>query len=69
MKYGPTRKELWFRLAFSIFGLIFMVVAITARGVSGIAWIEVVGISSVFFGGTAIWTACMLLKQGKSGDP
>jgi hypothetical protein len=62
MKFGPTRGELWFRLIVSVFGLVLMVVAVTARGVQGIAWVEVVGLASVFFGGTAIWTLIRLFR-------
>jgi hypothetical protein len=62
MKYGPSRGELWFRLAFSLGGLALMITAVTARGVGGIAWVEVVGLASVFFGGTAVWTIIRLLR-------
>ena len=64
-KFGPTRGELKFRLAFSLAGLALMVFAVVYRGVGGIAWIEVVGISTVFFGGTAIWSAWKLLQNGE----
>jgi hypothetical protein len=63
MKFGPTRGELWFRLIVSVFGLALMIVAVTARGVQGIAWVEVVGLASVFFGGTAIWAAIRLFRD------
>jgi hypothetical protein len=62
MKFGPSRGELWFRLAVSAFGLGMMITAVTMRGVRGIAWVEVVGLASVFFGGTAVWTILRLLR-------
>lgn len=53
---GPTRNELWFRLAFSLFGLALLTVAILVRGIANsAALVEVVGIAGLFFGGTAIW--------------
>jgi len=55
MKYGPTRGELWFRLAFSLAGFAFMLVALYIRGIpSGPAIVEVIGIAVTFFGETAI---------------
>lgn len=55
---GPTRNELWFRLAFSLFGLALLTVAILVRGIANsAALVEVVGIAGLFFGGTAIWAA------------
>jgi len=62
MAYGPDRKELWFRLAFSLAGLALMAVALMRHGVSGIAWAEIVGVAGLFFGGTAIWTALKLWR-------
>jgi hypothetical protein len=61
--FGPSRLELWFRLLASLAGLAFMLVAVSIRGVSGMAWVEVVGLSSVFFGGTAIWAGFKLRTQ------
>ncbi len=62
MKYGPTRGELWFRLAVSLGGLALMAVAVTLHGVRGIAWVEIVGLGGVFFGGTAVWTILRLMR-------
>ena len=63
-KYGPTRGELKFRLVASLFGLAFMLGALAYRGIpEGPAFVEVVGIASVFFGGTAIWTARRLIRR------
>ena len=63
-KFGPTRGELKFRLAFSLVGLALMGAAVATRGMGGIAWLEVVVIAGAFFGGTAIWTAWQLWKGG-----
>lgn len=56
-KFGPSRGELWFRLWFSLAGLMLMVFALLYRGMGGIAWVEIVLIASAFFGGTALWAA------------
>ncbi|MCK0150358.1 hypothetical protein MWU54_10015 [Marivita sp. S6314] len=62
--HGPTRKELWFRLIFSLFGLVLLAVAVAVRGIANAAaLVEVVGIAGAFFGGTAIWTAVKLRRQ------
>lgn len=61
--FGPSRLELWFRLLASLAGLAFMLVAVSIRGVSGMAWVEVVGLSSFFFGGTAIYAGWNLWIQ------
>ncbi len=63
MKYGPDRKELWFRFLFSLAGLALMVFAIAYRGIGGMAWIEVLGLASVFFGGSAIWSGRKLFRR------
>lgn len=61
---GPTRNELWFRLAFSLFGLALLGVAILVRGIANsVALVEVVGIAGVFFGGTAVWSARKLWRS------
>jgi hypothetical protein len=62
-KYGPTRGEHKFRLLVSLFGLGLMVFAIAYRGISGIAWIEIVMVAGSFFGGTVIWSGWNLFKQ------
>lgn len=63
-RFGPTRKELQFRLAFSIAGLAFLALALVFRGLpQGPAMFEVVGIAGAFFGGTTIWTARKLWKR------
>lgn len=61
-KFGPTRTELKFRLAFSVLGLALLGMAVATRGMAGIAWIEVGVIAGAFFGGTALWTLWNLWK-------
>ncbi len=62
-KFGPTRKEHRFRLAVSLGGLALMVVALVIRGVpQGPAFVEVVGLASVFFGGSALYSGWVLWK-------
>ncbi|MGB3555880.1 MAG: hypothetical protein WBA25_14715 [Jannaschia sp.] len=61
--FGPTRGETLFYLLVSLAGLALMGVAVAVRGVSGIAAIEVVGLSGAFFGATAIWAALRLWRR------
>ena len=64
MSLGPTRGELLFRLFFSLAGLALLVFALLFRGMpQGPAMIEIIGISTVFFGGTAIWAGWKLFNQ------
>jgi hypothetical protein len=64
VKYGPTRGELKFRLVFSVFGFALTLVALFAHGVpSAPALFEVLGISGLFFGGTAVWSARRLMRR------
>ena len=61
---GPSRKELWFRLCFSLFGLALVVLTVVIRGISNsAALVEVIGIAGLFFGGTAVWTARKLWQK------
>lgn len=61
---GPSRKELWFRIAFSLAGLGLLGVTIALRGISNsAALVEVVGIAGLFFGGTALWSAIRLWRS------
>jgi hypothetical protein len=67
-KFGPTRGELQFRIVVSIFGLCLMVFAIWYRGLpEGPALVEVVGLASVFFGGTLILSVRRLIQMRKAG--
>lgn len=60
---GPTRQELWFRLVFSIAGLVLLGAVVMVRGISNAAaLVEVVGIAGLFFGGTAFWSVYRLIK-------
>ena len=63
MKNDPPRPELWFRLIFSLVGLGLMVFAVGFHGIAGMAWFEIVGFGSVFFGGTALWAGLKLLGK------
>lgn len=66
-KYGPTRGELQFRIVVSILGLCLMGFALWYRGVpDGPALVEVVGLASVFFGGTLILSVRRLIKVSTS---
>lgn len=68
-RFGPSRGELRFRLIFSLAGLALMVAALVWRGVpTGPAFVEVVGIAGLFFGGTAIWTVRQLLRRDDPRD-
>ena len=61
---GPSRKELWFRIAFSLAGLGLLGATIALRGISNsAALVEVVGIAGLFFGGTAILSAIRLWRS------
>lgn len=63
-KFGPTKTDLKFRLAFSIAGLVMMVGAVFYRGMpAGPAMYEVLAISAVFFGGTTVWTIRKLIRK------
>jgi xanthosine utilization system XapX-like protein len=66
MKYGPSRGELKFRLAVSLAGLALMLFALFYRGIpSGPAFVEVVGMAGLFFGGTAVWSAWQLRRRDR----
>lgn len=65
-KYGPSRGELKFRIAISVAGLALMGAAIGTRGVpSGPALFEVVGLATVFFGGTLVLSVRRLIQMGR----
>ena len=67
-KFGPSRKELKFRLYASLAGLVMLVTAIGLRGLpKGPAMFEVIGIAGAFFGGTFIW-ALVKLRNGNDDD-
>ena len=63
---GPTRNELWFRLIFSLVGLVLLGITIAVRGIANsAALVEVIGIAGAFFGGTAIWTIMKLRRKSE----
>ena len=64
-RFGPTRGELWFRLAFSLCGLGAIAAALLLRGPSP-AWIEIAGVGGAFFGGTALWTIWKLTGKTRT---
>jgi hypothetical protein len=65
-RFGPTRKELLFRIVFSVAGLGLLATALAIHGLPrGPAIVEVVVLAGGFFGGTLVWS---LLKLGKTGD-
>lgn len=67
-KFAPTKADLKFRLGFSVAGLALLTGAVLFRGIpAGPAFVEVFGISTAFFGGTAVWTIRKLMK-GKYSD-
>ncbi|MDW3183276.1 hypothetical protein [Roseobacter sp.] len=69
-RFGPTRKELTFRLCVSIAGLLLLGAALVYRGMpQGPAMFEIVGIAGVFFGGTLLWTLKKLIKKEYSDAP
>lgn len=60
--YGPSRGEVFFRIAVSVAGLAFLGFAIWSRGLpEGPALVEVVGLASVFFSGTLLLSVRRLL--------
>lgn len=63
-KYGPTRGDLKFRLAFSIAGLAMLIAAVAYRGwPTGPGGWEAIGIALIFFGGTSLWTLIKLIRK------
>lgn len=58
-KFGPSRGELMFRAAISVFGLGFLALAFWLRGLpEGPGLIEVAGVGFAFFGGSfglSVW--------------
>ena len=65
-KYGPGRAEWRFRLIASLCGLGAMIGALAYRGIpTGPAFVEVVGIAGLFFGGTAVLSLINLRKSDR----
>ena len=62
--YGPTRSDLIFRLGFSVAGLTLTGSALLYRGLpTGPGGWEAIGIATLFFGGTLIWTLRTLINR------
>lgn len=54
-RFGPSRGEWWFRLAFSVAGLALLSALLAIRGLpEGPGLVEVVGLAGAFFGGTLV---------------
>ncbi|MDW3224502.1 MAG: hypothetical protein R8G34_16760 [Paracoccaceae bacterium] len=69
-KYGPSKKELQFRLVVSFAGLSLLAGALVYRGMpQGAAVFETVGIAGVFFGGSFVWTLKKLVRKEFSDEP
>ena len=62
-KFAPTRRELKFRLAFSLYGSALVVVALLRAPVMGLAIGEVGLLAGAFFGGTALWASWKLWQR------
>jgi hypothetical protein len=61
--FGPSRKELWFRVFVGVGGIGLLGVALWVRGVpSGPALVEVIGFGGAFFAGTVGLSAYRLWK-------
>ncbi|WP_299722750.1 hypothetical protein [uncultured Tateyamaria sp.] len=66
-KHGPTRGGLKFRLGFSLVGLTLVAVALIYRGwPQGPGGWEAIGLGTLFFGGTLIWTLRKLIRGDHS---
>lgn len=63
-KFGPSRSELRFRLILSGAGLVAVAAALVYRGLptSAGGW-EAIGIATVFFGGTFLYTGRKLARR------
>lgn len=63
-KYGPTKGDLQFRLALSLAGLALTCAALFYRGLpTGPGGWEAIGLATLFFGGTTLWTAIKLIRK------
>ncbi len=63
-KHGPTKGDLLFRLGFSMIGLALVAAALILRGLpTGAGGWEAIGLASIFFGGTFVWTVWKLIRR------
>ncbi|WP_299138573.1 hypothetical protein [uncultured Tateyamaria sp.] len=66
-KHGPTRGDLKFRLGFSLLGLALVGAALAVRGLpQGPGGWEAIGLGTLFFGGTLVWTLRKLIRRDHS---
>lgn len=68
MRHGPSRGELWFRLALGLAGLALMAVAIVVRGGElrgSIAIVEVVLVAGLVCGGTVLHALWHLFRRDR----
>ena len=66
-KFGPTRGDLMFRFWFSLVGLALLISALIFRGIpQGPAGWEAIGLATLFFGGTFLWTVWKLARRDHS---
>ncbi|WP_299750226.1 hypothetical protein [uncultured Tateyamaria sp.] len=66
-KHGPTRGDLLFRFWFSLAGLSLLIGALIFRGIpQGPAGWEAIGLATLFFGGTLVWTLWKLIRHDHS---
>lgn len=62
--FGPTRGELWFRVAVSLGGLAMVSVLVALHGIpSGPGLIEVLAIPLLLFGGTLAISVRKLIRR------
>jgi hypothetical protein len=60
---GPDRAEHRLRLAVSLAGLALLGAVFVFAPVEGMAWVEVVAIAGLFFGGSAVVSARALMRR------
>ncbi|MEL6617931.1 MAG: hypothetical protein AAFY39_10835 [Pseudomonadota bacterium] len=66
-KYGPSRGDLKFRLWFSVAGLAMLAGVLIYRGLPrDPAGYETIGLATLFFGGTFVWTLRKLIRKDHS---
>ena len=60
---GPDRAEHRLRLAVSLAGLAMLGAMFVFAPVEGMAWVEVVAIAGLFFGGSAVASSRALMRR------
>jgi len=68
-RFGPTRRELRFRLGWSVLGIV-VLAGLWVAGVlpEGPGRIEILALAGLFFGGSAIWSAWKLRQSEDEDD-